>query len=95
MATRPPACVGPGQCPAAEPSVDTHASRDHHIGVDRTLPVAQLTDVEIALHAVEPVDLIPAEKDVTPAGTRGVVQSASRPSLGEAGDGHSRIYTDT
>src|ERR1700722_10554707 len=57
--------VGPGQGPAAQPAVDRHGLGNHLVGVDRTLPVTQLTDVEVPLHPVDALDLVPPEKDVT------------------------------
>src|SRR5262245_48793975 len=44
------ASVGSGQSPAAHPSITGETSGDHHVGVDRALPVLQLADVEVSTY---------------------------------------------
>ena len=53
-----------GEGPSAEVAVRRHALRDHLVGFCGALPVPQLADVEVPLHAVDSFDLLPAQEDV-------------------------------
>src|SRR4051795_12632585 len=56
--------VGPGEGPPAEVGVRGETARHHLLDLERPLPVAELSDVEVALGGVDPGDPHPAEEDV-------------------------------
>src|SRR5436190_3929983 len=59
---RPRMC--PGQRPAAHLPVARHLDRTHDVDIRRRLPVPELTDVQIALLAIDSGGSNPAEEDV-------------------------------
>jgi hypothetical protein len=56
--------VGSGKCPAADPTIDRQSLRRQGLDLDRSLPVPELTDVEVSFAAVEAQRWEPAEEDV-------------------------------
>src|SRR3954452_10523025 len=52
--------VGPGEGPPAEVGVRGETARHHLLDLERPLPVAELSDVEVALGGVDPGDSHPA-----------------------------------
>jgi hypothetical protein len=63
--------VGAGERPAAYPPVDLHRGRQHALDDGRALAVAELTEVEVPGHPVDPLHPEPPEEDVA----RGLRQS--------------------
>lgn len=56
--------VRPRQRPGAQQGVLRHAHRRHELGRERQLPVAELAQVEVAAHAVDPLLALPPQEDV-------------------------------